>query len=480
MEDKTTQIKDFLEIPYDELERLNLKAKKHQLSDLPTKTLEDSYRKILVKETKIKAVIICFSDIEGRFHTIDYDKKYFLQESSSLTFDGSSVRGFAELSESDLRLTPDWRSFKWLPSDVFGPGKVLMFATITDQNGKIHPADMRARLSERLHELYVKDKTHLNLGFEIEGFLIEEKNAEQQFDERVGFLPVSKGGYYHVLPGTKLKEFIDRSAEAQRAMAFENEKDHPEVASSQFELNYNYTDALIACDQVQIYKIICRQIAHAMKRTATFLPKPIVGINGSGMHTNVSLFKGNENLFYDAKGQHGMSALAWKFINRLLNHANEMCLILNSSVNSYRRLDPNFEAPNKIQVSPSDRGVMIRLPIGSPRSARIEVRSVAPDANPYMVAYTVFEVGQTGKELKVNEKKRPRARFLAGTISEALRQFKSSELMNKILGNETKEKFAYFKQQAAERSPEALGTRIKNGEVLYHHEVTNQAIWNTF
>jgi glutamine synthetase len=216
-----------------------------------------------------------------------------------------------------------------------------------------------------------------------------------------------------------------------------------------------------------------------MKRTATFLPKPIVGINGSGMHTNISLFSDGKNLFYDEKGQYGMSQLAWKFINRLLNHANEICLILNSSVNAYRRLDPNFEAPNKIRVSPADRGVMIRLPIGNVRSARIEIRSVAPDANPYLVAYTTLEVGLSGKELHETGK-RPRVRFLAGTINEALRQFKSSDLMTRILGHEPKDKYAYYKELAAERSPSVLGNRIKNGEVLYHHEVTNQVIWNNF
>ena len=480
MEDNSVLIKNFLEIPYDELERINLKAKQQALSDLPTNSLESVYRKLLVKETRIKAVMICFSDIEGRLHTIDYDKKYFLKESTSLTFDGSSIRGYSIISKSDLRLIPDWRSFRWLPSDVFGPGKVLLFASVTDQKGRVHPTDMRARLSGRLTELYAKDKMRLYLGHEIEGFLVEEKSAEQKFDERIGFQPVSEGGYYHVLPGTKLKEFIDKAAEAQRALGFENEKDHPEVASSQFELNYAYTNALMACDQAQLYKLICRQIAHAMKRTATFLPKPIIGINGSGMHTNLSLFKENKNLFYDVKGQYGMSAFARKFVSRLLNHANEICLILNSSVNSYRRLDPNFEAPNRICVSTSDRGAMIRLPMGTARSTRLEIRSVAPDCNPYLVAYTVLGVGLLGKGLPKTGKKRQRVRFLAKTINEALRYFKSSDLIAQILGKEVKKKYSYYKGLAAGRAPSALGTRIKNGEVLYHHEVTNQTIWNAF
>src|SRR6185295_16315345 len=141
----------------------------------------------------------------------------------------------------------------------------------------------------------------------------------------------------------------DTAAEVQRAMGFENEKDHPEVAPSQFEMNYSYTEVNIAADQILLYKLLCRQVAARMDLTASFLPKPITGVNGSGMHTNLSISKGNTNLFYDEKGQDMLSAAGWDFIKRLLNHALDNCLIFNSSVNSYRRLDPHFEAPNQIK-----------------------------------------------------------------------------------------------------------------------------------
>ncbi len=123
-------------------------------------------------------------------------------------------------------------------------------------------------------------------------------------------------------------------------MGFKNEKDHPEVAPSQFEMNFSYAEVVRAADNVQLYKLICRQVARNMGLTATFLPKPFTGINGSGMHTNFSLSKNGKNIFHDAKGKEGLSKAAWDIVLRLLNHAPEICLVLNSSVNSYRRLDP--------------------------------------------------------------------------------------------------------------------------------------------
>src|SRR5205807_1303527 len=174
---------------------------------------------------------------------------------------------------------------------------------------------------------------------EVEGFLIDGVNAEQNFDEKLGFKLISLGGYFHSLPLDTLRRFIDACAEAQRAMGFKNEKDHPEVAPSQFEMNFSYADVVRASDNIQLYKLIARQVARSMGMTATFLPKPFMGINGSGMHTNFSLSKGGKNIFYDAKGDEGLSKIAWDFVWKLLNHAPEICLIFNSSVNAYRRLD---------------------------------------------------------------------------------------------------------------------------------------------
>lgn len=472
-------IKTFLEIPYDELEELNLKAKEKR-DTVDPKVQETEYRAYLKKEKRLKAVTLCFSDIEGRFHMLDYDKKFLLESADNLTFDGSSVRGLSRLAESDLRLGVDWTSFLWLPSDVFGPGKVIMFANVLSRDRSNYPSDYRGQLQLYAQEMMKKKNFVANAAAEIEGFLVDGINAEQNFDAKTGFNLISTGGYYNSLPLDRLKRFIDTAAEAQRAMGFKNEKDHPEVAPSQFELNFSYTNALRAADQIQLYKLVCRQVANNMGMTATFLPKPVAGINGNGMHINFSLSKSGKNVFFEKSGKDQLSTIAWDFLSKILNHAQEMCLVLNSSVNAYRRLDPNFEAPNQIKVSPIDRGSMIRIPEGNEKSARIEIRSVAPDANPYLVLYVILKTGFEGQKLERDKEKRERVRFLPDNIYDAIKFFKSSDFINKILTEENKEKYVSYKETVASRSPRELGRLVKAHEVTLHHEVTNQILWGMF
>jgi glutamine synthetase len=262
-------------------------------------------------------------------------------------------------------------------------------------------------------------------------------------------------------------------------MGFENEKDHPEVAPSQFEINYSYADVVTAADQIQLYKLICRQVATRMGFTASFLPKPVVGVNGNGMHTNVSVTKDGKNLCWDPNGEEKMSKFAWEFVDRILSHGNDICLLLNSSVNSYRRLDPHFEAPNQIKASATDRGSMVRIPIGNERSARVEVRSVAPDANPYMVLLSVFQTGLEGDIADVKNL-RSAKRFLPDNIYDALANFRKADWTTKLLGEDVKARYADLKQASADRCPRLLGTFVKAPEVQYHHEVYNQFLWNMF
>lgn len=476
-----TPLRTFLEIPYDVLEEKNLEAKEKYQKRTSPDTLREHYLKYLHDEKSLKAVTVCFSDLEGRFHMLDYDKKFLLKSYDNLTFDGSSIRGFSVVSESDLRLEIDWGTFRWLPSDVFGPGKVLVFSLIKDKDGKFYSSDMRGQLKAFADELYSKGMT-ANVAVEIEGFLFDTVNAEQNYNSRNGFKLVSSGGYYHSLPNDPLKLFIDKLAEAQRSLGFENEKDHPEVAPSQFELNYSYSDALLAADMVQLYKLTARQIAANMGCTASFLPKPIAGINGSGMHTNMSITQKGKNLFYDASGEEKLSKFAWDFVDRILNSANDICLVMNPSVNSYRRLDPHFEAPNQIKSSPVDRTSMIRIPLGNEKSARVEVRTVAPDANPYMTFYTLMKTGLEGPmtETITSESRRTRTRFLPGNIYDSIRYCKQSSFVSELLGEENKEKYIERKLASADRCPRELGTLVKTSEVLFHHEVTNQYLWGNF
>lgn len=473
----TTPLKNFLELTYDELEEMNLKAR--SISD-PAKA-EAAHIKYLSAETRIKAVTVCFSDIEGRLHMLDYNKQFFLDSLSNLTFDGSSIRGFSELHESDLRLVVDWTSITFLPSDIFGPGKVLVFANICGRDLKPYESDFRGRLQAYAADIKKAKGLEAFMAPEIEGFLMAGVDAEQTFDKKVGFTLVSTGGYYHSLPLDDLRIFIDRTAEAIRAMGFKNEKDHAEVAPSQFEINFSYTNVVRACDQILIYKLVCRQVAEQLGMTATFLPKPKQNINGCGMHTNVSLSKNGKNIFYDAKGEDGLSKDGWEFLTKILNRAPELCLTFNSSVNAYRRLDPNFEAPNQIKVSANDRGSMIRIPLANEKTARIEVRSVAPDSNPYLALYSLLKTGIDDVSPAADKSdKRSRMRFLPGTIGDAIRIFKASDYITELLGENAKAKYVDWKVEVAHRNPRELGSSVKDAEVLYHHEVTNQYLWNQF
>ena len=477
-----TPLRDFLEIPYDKLEEMNLEAKHQRLSRVPADRVREERERYLRDEKRIKALTVCFTDLEGRFHMLDYDKKFLLTAADNLTFDGSSVRGFAQQAESDLRLSVDWSAFYWLPADVFGPGKVLAFGLVEERDGTPYHADMRTRLRIYANQLNDQDGTSAHVSNEIEGFVFKGRDAGRQYHVNRQFEFLSTGGYYHSLPGDALRQFIDTSAEVQRALGFANEKDHPEVAPSQFEMNYAYTEACVAADQVQLYKLICRQVAQSMDMTASFLPKPVTGVNGSGMHTNMSLSRGGQNLFWDAEGEDHLSALGWTFIDRLLANANDICLMLNPSVNAYRRLDPHFEAPNQIKASAINRGAMVRIPLANEKSARIEVRSISPDANPYMVIYALLKTGLEGPVPKDADRdiRQARTRFLPDNIYDAIRQFKSSRFANELLGETVQEKFVEVKQMQADRCPKALGARIKTAEVQFHHEVTNQYLWGRF
>jgi glutamine synthetase len=424
----SNELRNFLALSYDELEQLNLKAKEQRKGRVALHKIQEDRLKYLTDEKRIKAVTVLFSDLEGRLHMLDYDKKFLIKSWDNLTFDGSSIRGI-------LKLYAD--------------------------------------------KLYKDDGYTLNAANEIEGFLFKGVDAERRYNETGKFEYVNTGGYYHSLPGDLLRTFIDTTAEVQRAMGFQNEKDHPEVAPSQFEINYGYGEVVAAADQIQIYKLVCRQVATNMGLTASFLPKPVVGVNGSGMHTNVSISKGGKNLFWDPKGEEKLSKLGWSFVDRILTHGNDLCLLLNPSVNAYRRLDPHFEAPNQIKASAVDRGSMIRIPIGNEKSMRVEVRSVAPDANPYMVMLSIFRTGIDGDTAKIKNL-RQAERYLPDNIYDAMANFDKAEWTTTLFGEDVKGRYLDLKKAAADRCPRLLGTFVKAPEVQYHHDVYNQFLWNMF
>jgi glutamine synthetase len=475
-----------LDLSYAELEEKNLEIKSERLKGAKSEDMQANMLSYLESETGIKAVTVCFTDLEGRLQSLDYDKKFLLGAHGNLTFDGSSISGFSQLSQSDLRLTIDWTSFRWVPSDLFGTGKVLVFGNVCNEDGSYYTSDFRSNLMQLGHELQEKGLV-INAAPEIEGFLFAGSKAEQSFDEEKGFELGTMSGYYNSLPQDTLRLFMDKFAEVQRALGFENEKDHPEVAPAQFELNFKYSVALDTADQIQLYKLLAKQVATSMGFTASFLPKPIQNLNGSGMHTNLSISKDGVNMFYDENGDQKLSEPARRFVTGVLHYAKDLCLVMNSSVNSYRRLDPEYEAPNAIKTSPIDRGSMIRIPIGNAKSARVEVRTVAPDCNPYMTIFAIVKAGLKGMNASDEELGAMMDKVYGGeteilptNIYEALECFDASDFIKDIIGEENQSKYAVLKSNAANRSPKELGAKVKNGEVLYHHDVTNQLLWDNF
>jgi glutamine synthetase len=228
-------------------------------------------------------------------------------------------------------------------------------------------------------------------------------------------------------------------------------------------------------------------VAKSQGLTACFLPKPIAGMNGSGMHMNISMAKDGKNIFFGSDSKDHLSEDAHKFLTGILYYANDICLTLNSSVNAYRRLDPAFEAPNEIKVSEVDRGSMVRIPIGNEKSARVEVRTVAPDANPYLGLFVMIKAGLAGMHASHDEYEKMKTsvfseevKTLPGNIYDAIKLFEGSKFIAEVMGANNCQKYAELKMKQADRCPRALGKKVKSSEVLYHHEVTNQLLWGNF
>ena len=237
---------------------------------------------------------------------------------------------------------------------------------------------------------------------------------------------------------------------------------------------------MTAADQIQLYKLICRQVATRMGFTASFLPKPVVGVNGSGMHTNVSVSKNGKNLFWDPKGEEKLSKMGWSFVDRILTHGNDICLMLNASVNAYRRLDPHFEAPNQIKASAVDRGSMIRIPIGNEtQHARRSSLGQSRTRIPTWCCTRSSSPVSTARSRRSRTCARPSA-ICPTTSTPRIDNFREAKWTSTMLGDDVKGRYADLKQAAADRCPRLLGTFVKAPEVQYHHEVYNQYLWNMF
>ncbi len=419
-----------------------------------TKTKEDVLR--LIDEGEVRYVRLCLTDILGRIKGMDITRseiEQVLEEGQG--FDGSSVEGFARIDESDLMAIPDPRTFRIMPWDVAGEKVGLMFCDIQTPSGDPYDGDPRWVLKRNLKKLEAKG-WNLFVGPECEYFYFKDSKGPEIID-RDGYFD-----YQSVDTGTQVRT---KTVNALELMDIPVECAHHEVAPSQHEIDLKYQEALVMADFVQIYRSIVKEVAVANGLYATFMPKPIFGQNGSGMHCHMSLFKGDKNLFFDAKAEYHLSKTARQFTAGVLAHVREITLVLNQWVNSYKRLVPGYEAPVYIGWGQRNRSSLVRVPmyrVGKEKATRIELRSPDPAANPYLVFACMLAAGLEGIEkgyelpkpieqnifrMSADEKKKMKIDALPGSLPEALAAFEASPIAREALGDHIFEKLIENKRK---------------------------------
>ncbi|MBO9131022.1 type I glutamate--ammonia ligase [Bacillus sp. 165] len=350
--------------------------------------------KEIIQEKSVELLHLQFVDIEGilKHVTVTVEQLEDVVE-GKMMFDGSSIKGFSPINKSDLYLLPDLNSFTVLPWTVEeGYSEARFLCSVTNPDGTLYEGDTRNVLKKTMERAAEEGYT-ISVGPELEFFLFkadENGNPTTELQDN--------GGYFEPSPkdlGERVRLEIYR---ALKAMGFTIEASHHEVAEGQHEINFKYADALTAADNSTTYKWVVKTIASKYGLHATFMPKPVFGINGSGMHINMSFFKEGENAFFDEKGPLQLSEAAYQFIAGLMKHIKSFTAITNPLVNSYKRLVPGYEAPCYIAWSASNRSALIRIPAKRGLATRVELRCPDPSANPYLAIAVTAAAGLDGIE----------------------------------------------------------------------------------
>lgn len=355
-------------------------------------TKEDVYKRI--EEENVRFIRLQFTDLLGTIKNVEIPLGQLEKAlNNEMMFDGSSIEGFVRIEESDMRLHPDLDTFVVFPW-TSEKGKVARFiCDIYNPDGTPFEGCPRYNLKRNLERMEKLGFTAFNIGTEPEFFLFKlDEMGEPSMELN------DKGGYFDLAP-TDLGENCRRDIVLElEEMGFEIEASHHEVAPGQHEIDFKYSDAIRHCDDIQTFKLVVKTIARKHGLHATFMPKPLFGVNGSGMHANMSLFKEGENVFFDENGEEQLSKTAYQFTAGVLKHAVNFTAVTNPTVNSYKRLVPGYEAPCYVAWSTQNRSPLVRVPTSRGLSTRIEVRSVDPAANPYMAMAVMLAAGLDGIE----------------------------------------------------------------------------------
>ena len=412
------------------------------------------------KEEGVRFLRLQFTDILGSNKNVEVPESQFEKAlDGEIAFDGSSIEGFVRIEESDMLLRPDLATFRVFPWDEAGGRVARVICDIALTDGRPFDGCPRSVL-KRTTERASREGYTAMLGPEAEFFLFLR-------DPQGG--PTTRthdrGAYFDVTPIDRGEECRRSIVNALEAMGFEIEAAHHEVAPGQHEIDFRYDDALATADKIVTFRLVVRKVALDFNLHATFMPKPIDGVNGSGMHTHQSLFKGAHNCFHDAECELELSSTARHYIGGLLEHARGMTAVTNPLVNSFKRLLPGYEAPTAIVWSEQNRSPLVRVPSRRGKGTRVELRSPDPSCNPYLAFAVMIAAGLDGIERKLDpgapvnknifamshrEKRRLRIDDLPGDLREATLAMKKDPLIREVLGDHLFTHFLEAKQAAWE------------------------------
>lgn len=433
------------------------------------------------KQDNVKFICLQFTDVTGAVKSVDIPiQRLEIAIDQGVWFDGSSVEGFARIQESDMRLMPDVASYAVLPWSQPERLRARMFCDIYLPNGEPFLGDPRGVLKRTLEQ--VQDRGwSFNVGPEPEFFLLRRNESEI-----IHPVPHDVGGYFDFSASDEAQRVRTELMLALAGMGLEVEMGHHEVSRGQHEIDFHFTDALKAADNVVTLKYTIRALAAQHGLIATFMPKPIYGVNGSGMHTHQSIFdsKGH-NLFFDPEDEYHLSSVAYGFIAGQMEHARAMAAIVAPTVNSYKRIVPGYEAPVYVCWAEINRSAMIRIPSHTPgweTSTRAELRFPDPSCNPYLAFAVMFTSGLDGiergltcpppvnnlniYEMSDEELSKLGIDQLPGSLTEALEELSKDPIVKGTLGEEAYEAFVRAKRSEWDE----YRTRVMDWEVEYYLE----------